>query len=64
MGTEVLDPIQALGRPATYSEHPGMGHGFAFGDERDDEGNIHPEFYRSLQLTTEFLREWIQGTAR
>ena len=61
--------LEAAGRTAIYSEHPGMGHGFAWGRDLDDEGNIPPEFYRSLELTTKFLRRWVkerkaQGNSR
>jgi hypothetical protein len=52
--------LNAIGRHATYSEHPGRGHSFAFGKEIDDQGNIHPEFYRSLELTTGFLGKWVK----
>ena len=59
-GQQLVSRLQAAGRTAIYSEHPGMGHGFAWGKDLDEEGNIHPEFYRSLELTTSFLRKWVR----
>lgn len=59
-GSKLVSRLQSIGRHAVYSEHPGMGHGFAWGRELDDKGNIHPEFYRSLQLTTTFFRKWVR----
>ena len=59
-GKELVSRLRGVGRTAVYSEHPGRGHGFSFGAEHDEAGNIHPEFYRSLELTTNFLREWVK----
>lgn len=59
-GKELVARIKAAGRTAIYSEHQGMGHGFYWGRQLDEEGNIHPEFYRSLELTTKFLRKWVK----
>jgi hypothetical protein len=42
-GKELTSRLQSIGRTAVYSEHPGRGHGFSFGDEYDEDGNIHPE---------------------
>ncbi len=62
-GQKLVAGLQELGRPAVYSEHPGMGHSFAFGRELDEEGDIHPEFYKSLRLTSGFLRQWVKAPA-
>ena len=62
-GKELVVKLQAIGRVAEYSEHPGVGHSFAFGLERDEQGDIHEEFYRALQLMTGFFRRWVKSPA-
>ena len=42
---------------------PGVGHSFAFGLERDEQGDIHEESYRALQLMTGFFRRWVKSPA-
>jgi len=59
-GKKLIDKLTALGRTAEYSEHPEMTHGFYWGGKLDPDGNIPTEFYRSLNLTSNFMRKWVK----
>lgn len=55
-GKKLVEKLVAKGKDATYSEHPGGGHTFYTGtDERLADGNLHPEYYRALEVATRFL---------
>ncbi|MDA0744946.1 MAG: alpha/beta fold hydrolase [bacterium] len=57
-GKRLVDQLNAGGKDATYSEHPGAGHSFYTGkDERLEDGNLHPEYYRALEIATRFLND-------
>ncbi len=59
-GAELVDRLKAAGRIAEYSEHPGMDHGFYWGEKLDVNGHVPEEFYRSLKRTTGFLGKWVK----
>jgi dipeptidyl aminopeptidase/acylaminoacyl peptidase len=59
-GEKLVNALKQEGKVAIYSEHPGGGHGVHHGGEKEDDGNIHPEFYRSLEVSTRFLHEHLK----
>ena len=54
----LVDQLTEDGKDATYSEHLGADHTFYTGeDERLEDGNLHPEYYRALEIATRFLND-------
>ena len=63
-GKLLIEKLQALGRTAEFSLHPGMPHAFYWGIRPDEDGNLPEEFYRSLKITTDFLRKHVKQAGK
>lgn len=59
-GEKLIEALKEDGKTAIYSEHLGGGHTFWSGNEKDEDGNIHPEFYKSLEISTRFLHKHLK----
>lgn len=58
-GEKLVNDLRGQGKTAIYSEHPGTGHTFWWGGERDEDGGLLSEYYRALEVVTRFLHEQV-----